>query len=348
MRLSAILAAVLVPLLFIAVIESQWPAYAAYELGVTGTASATEGAATPQEVINRAPAGPGDALTLLAVGDIANCDEAPGLAAAFPVSADLFGIASAFEPATAPAVPTVRLTARWPDAPILALGDLVYSSGKPVEFSDCFDPIWKGNRGRTLPTPGNHEYNSPEAFGYYQYWGTRAGPDDRGFYAVHHGNWLILSLNSETEAGPGSPQAEWLAGTLAASPEACVLAFYHRPAHSLQARDGRENAVALFRRLEQAGASVVLNGHNHFYERTLPLGADGEPDMQNGTVALTVGTGGETSGALPVARTTARAIFAHPGVLRLDLREDAFGWSFLDAASGATLDAGQAPCNTRR
>ncbi|WP_157960666.1 metallophosphoesterase family protein [Primorskyibacter marinus] len=347
MRKTAILAAILAPLLVIAAVETQWPAYAAYELTRMGTASETRSAAAPQKVIDAVGDAEGDPLTLLGVGDIANCPEAPGLASAFPVSADLIGLASAFDPATAPAVPTVQLTAQWPNAPILALGDLVYSSGKPVEFSDCFDPLWKDNRARTLPTPGNHEYNTPDAFGYYQYWGERAGPDDLGYYATHHGTWLILSLNSETDASPGSPQALWLNKTLAASPEACVLAFYHRPAYSLKERGGRDNAVALFKQLEQAGASVVLNGHNHFYERTLPLGADGTPDTTNGTVSFTVGTGGDKSRELPTLDTTAKAIFGHLGVLRLELGQHEFQWGFVDAESGETLDAGQAPCNLR-
>lgn len=348
MRKSAIFAAVIVPLLFIAAIESQWPAYAAYELGGAGTAAETGSEATPQEVIGAAGAAHGDPLTLLAVGDIANCAETPGLASAFPVSGDLIGLASPFEPSTAPALPTVQLTGRWPEAPILALGDLVYSSGKPVEFSGCFDPLWKDNRDRTLPAPGNHEYNSPGAFGYYQYWGQRAGPDDRGYYATQHGNWLILSLNSEADASPGSPQALWLDETLAAFPDSCVLAFYHRPAYSLRERGGRGNAVALFKQLTEAGASLVLNGHNHFYERTVPLGADGAPDPEHGTVAFTVGTGGEASPELPRADTTAKALFGHLGVLRLDLRMNDFRWWFEDAESGLALDTGQAACNLRR
>ncbi|MCA0938495.1 metallophosphoesterase [Salipiger pacificus] len=348
MRKSALLAAVLTPFLLIAAIESQWPAYAAYELGGVDATSGVDSGATPQDVLNAVVDAEGDPLTLLAVGDIANCAEAPGLASAFPVSANLLGLASAFDPATAPAVPTVELMAQWPNVPVLALGDLVYSSGKPVEFSDCFDPLWKDNRARTLPTPGNHEYNTPDAFGYYQYWGERAGLGDLGYYATHHGNWLILSLNSETDASPGSPQALWLKKTLAASPEACVLAFYHRPAYSLMERGGRDNAVALFRQLEQAGASVVLNGHNHFYERTLPLDAEGSPDAENGTVSFTVGTGGETSREMPTLDTTAKAIFGHLGVLRLELGQDGYRWWFEDAESGATLDAGQAPCILRR
>lgn len=88
-------------------------------------------------------------------------------------------------------------------APILALGDIVYSSGSPREFSNCFEPIWGELNSRTLPASGNHEYPTPSAFAYYDYWGTQAGPDRRGYYAVEYNDWLILSLNSEVKAGPG-------------------------------------------------------------------------------------------------------------------------------------------------
>ncbi|WP_353471665.1 metallophosphoesterase [Salipiger sp. H15] len=347
MKITTVIAAVLVPLLVLAALESQWIGYAAYSLVGSAKAAGSESEGPPQQTISDAMSRDGGNLTLLAVGDIANCPERPGFASAFPVAADLLGLPSAFEPSRAPAVATVRLARRWPDAPILALGDLVYSSGKPVEFSDCFDPLWKADRGRTLPTPGNHEYKTPDAFGYYQYWGERAGPGSRGYYAVHAGNWLILSLNSEVDASPGSAQALWLNKALAASPEACVLAFYHQPAHSLQHRSGNGNAIALFEQLQRAGTTLVLNGHNHIYERTLPLGTDGAPDPEHGTMAFTVGTGDEKSPEMPTLDTTAAAIFGHLGLLRLELGKGEFRWWFEDAESGSALDEGVGRCNAR-
>ena len=337
-------AALIAPVLTVMALEAQWVGYAAYLAeGAPGALQAE----LPQQTIDLAVDPAQEALTLLAVGDIANCPEHPGLGSALPVTSELLGLASPFDPGAAPATKTVQLARSWPKAPILALGDLVYSSGKPVEFSECFDPLWGAERARTLPSPGNHEYKTQGAFGYFDYWAGRAGPDHLGYYAARDGNWLILSLNSEIDAGPGSAQARWLNEVLDGAPGSCVLAFYHKPAYSLAPRKGRENAVALFRRLEEAGATLVLNGHNHFYERTVPLAADGTADPAHGTIAFTVGTGGETSRELTPAPTTAAAVFGHLGLLRLELGEAQVRWWFEGAEGEGVLDAGSAPCNHR-
>jgi hypothetical protein len=232
--------------------------------------------------------------------------------------------------------------------PILAVGDLVYARGTPGEFAECFDASWGGLRGRILPAPGNHEYGTPGAFGYFDYWDAQAGPDRRGYYALRWGNWLILSLNSEVDAAPGSPQAAWLARELNTVPNACVMAFFHKPAHSLQgARHGMENATYLFTQLQQAGGSFVINGHNHFYERTQPLDAAGAVDTQHGMIGFTVGTGGiqgpaTHDAALPAQ--TAAAIFGTIGLLRVELSDAGFAWWFHQAADGTIMDHGRAPC----
>lgn len=302
---------------------------------------------TPQDILSSETA-PDGSTTLLAVGDIAYCNERPGFADKLPITASLLGLPSAYDPTTAVALETASLASDWPDAPIFALGDTVYSSGRPVEYSDCFEPTWGALTPRILPAPGNHEYKTPGAFGYYDYFGTQAGPDRRGWYAARVPGWLILSLNSEVDASPGSAQAEWLRGQLEDAGDACILGFYHKAAHSLAERGGRENAVDLFRQLQEGGATLVLNGNNHFYERTMPLDGTGAHAPDDGTVAFTVGTGGKTKGEQPLIDTTEAAAFGQTGLLRLELGSGKYSWSYVDAFSRDVLDEGTAGCNARQ
>ncbi|KKM67641.1 hypothetical protein LCGC14_1469110, partial [marine sediment metagenome] len=287
-------------------------------------------------------------LTVLAAGDIAKCAPSSAFAKALPATADLFGIEPGFDLGDVAASESAALARSWPDAPILALGDLVYSSGTPAEFDACYDPIWGDLRPRTLPAPGNHEYKSPGAFGYFDYWAERAGPERRGYYAATAGNWLILALNSEVPAGPDSDQGRWMQARLDAAPQSCVLAYYHRPAYSLTERSGGENAVKLFRQLQSNGVTLVLNGHNHFYERTAPLAADGSLDEKGGTVAFTVGTGGRMSGAQPLLDVTRAAVFDTVGLLRLELGAEGYRWWYHDTTADRIADSGDAPCNRAR
>lgn len=328
----------------VVVAEAQYVSYAASSLRQAAGVTPATKLSPPAEVIDQ----DAQSLTLLAAGDIADCPMRPGLAKVFPTSTYLLGLPSAFDLSDVAASKTAALAENWPDAPILALGDLVYNSGTPAEFSDCFDRIWSGLKDRTLPTPGNHEYATPDAFGYYDYWGDRAGPDRRGYYAMETATWLIVSLNSEVAAGPGSDQSLWLQDQLDAAPDKCVLAFYHKPAHSLRRRGDSEDALALFRQLQENGATAVLNGHNHFYERTYPLDAAGHPDLATGTRAFTVGSGGRMSKAYPTVATTERAVFQTTGLLRLELGARRYHWWYHDAETGAVLDTGAAACNPAR
>ena len=341
---SKVLPGIFLALLVVTAVESQGVGYVISE--VRAAVTSIEGQ-DPQTIIG-AGTGIDNTTTVLAAGDIAACKRRPGLARRLSTIMDVFGFDSALDPATALANETADLASDWPDTPILALGDTVYSKGRPAEYAHCFEPVWGALKSRILPAPGNHEYRSPGAFGYYDYFGPQAGPDRRGWYAVRVPGWIILSLNSEVDASPGSPQSDWLRDRIGEAGGACILAFYHKPAHSLVERDDREHAVDLFRQLQRGGATLVLNGHNHFYERTMPLGPSGAPDAETGTVAFTVGTGGLTDDAAPKIETTEAAVFGRTGMLRLELRDGAYSWGYVDALSRDVLDAGTAPCNSMR
>jgi hypothetical protein len=302
---------------------------------------------TPQEIASTLAASE-ETVVLLSAGDIAHCEARPSLSSAIPTTMNLFGQPTTFEYEKALANETLALAQLWPNAPVLALGDTVYGRGTPIEYEHCFEPTWGQLKPRLLPAPGNHEYGSTAAFGYFDYFGTQAGSDRNGWYALTLQNWLILSLNSEAEAQPGSDQSKWLSQQLRENPDKCVLAFFHRPVYSLKDRGGREHALALFKQLQQAGTTLVLNGHNHFYERTKPLNENGEPVPEGGTVAFTVGTGGRITDASQQKPYTEAAVFEKTGLLKLELRDQDYSWTYVDAVEKTSLDKGSARCNSRR
>lgn len=306
--------------------------------------------ATPQEIIDRIPAGPSDNLTLLVTSDIMRCKRTDVPMGLLPAISNQLGWRGRYAPYRHAPEGMIALAHRWPDAPILAVGDLEQGRGTPGEFADCFAPVWGDLRDRTLPAPGNHEYITPGAFAYYDFWGQQAGPDRRGYYAVRWRNWLILSLNSEIDAQPGSAQAHWITIQLEQHPNACILAFFHRPAHAMTHRRFGENAVALFQQVHRAGGSIVLNGHNHIYERSKPINVQGAVDDTRGMIRFTVGPGGAVlphrdPGVLP--EHVAAALIGVPGLMRLELSESSFAWAFHTAPDAGISDQGSAPCRDR-
>ncbi|MHA6325834.1 metallophosphoesterase family protein [Roseivivax sp. CAU 1753] len=286
----------------------------------------------------------GPEFSVLAAGDIAECENGNALQRTASNLRFSVGLARSDAIPNDGMVETTRILDRYPDAWVLALGDLTYNRGEPIGFEDCYHPYWGTAKLRTWPVPGNHEYLSTNAYGYFDYWRDRAGPDRAGYYALLAGNWLVLSLNSEVDASPGSAQANWLGAVVAEHPDSCIAAFYHRPAYSTVTRSGFENARHLFGLLADQGARLVLNGHNHFYERTRPLDATGTPS-DSGTVTFVVGAGGKsTSKKIVPADVSERLITGTTGVLKLDFTAEAVAWSYLTGTSPAETDGGTLPC----
>lgn len=346
-KLFKVVCAALLLLTLLAAAENNWFGYAwrSVQLIVQGDDVGSGIGNAPDAVLTGTPLNDDGSITILAVGDIVSCPRPEGIKKELTTLASWAGLDDPLDPSKVAAVRTVALAQKWPDAPVLALGDVVYTRGSPHEFADCFHPIWGNLSPRTLPAPGNHEYRTPGAYAYYDYWGKQAGPERRGYYSVKTDDWLILSLNSEIKAGPNSAQGRWLADELASWPESCVLAFYHRPAYSSQHRDKRGSELQLFEQLSGAGASIILNGHNHLYERTHPMNGNGDVVHDNGTVSFVVGTGGrDPRRKMDLASFIAKAELGRQGLLRLDLRTGEYSWAFHDAKSGKVLDEGSRAC----
>lgn len=246
------------------------------------------------------------------------------------------------------AVRTAALLAANPTAAVFALGDNVYDSGTVIEYRDCYGPTWGAFRDRTYPAPGNHEYQTPAADGYFAYFGAQAGPDRRGYYSFDLGSWHIVSLNSNIDAVAGSPQQTWLRADLAAHRgQRCTLAYWHHPVFSSSSVHGNDPKMAdIWQTLQQFGADVVLAGHDHGYERFAPQTFDATPDAQHGLREFVVGTGGATPYAFAASQLNSEVRIENTyGVLRFALREGSYEWEFLPVAANGSWDSGQALCN---
>jgi hypothetical protein len=189
--------------------------------------------------------------------------------------------------------------------------------------------------------PGNHEYETKQAAGYFAYFGAVAGQAGEGWYSYSVGAWHVVALNSECGAiggcGAGSPELAWLVADLAAHPAECTLAYWHHPRWSSGPHGSSDLTEALWDTLAAAGADVVLSGHDHDYERFKPI---------DGIREFVVGTGGRSLYAWPgspLPETEVRANDTY-GLLELTLGEGEYSWRFIPAAGGSFTDSGAGQC----
>lgn len=232
---------------------------------------------------------------------------------------------------------------------VFVAGDVAYPDGTAAQLRDCYDPTWGRWRLRTHPVPGNHDYRSAGAAPYFAYFGSRAGLAGTGWYAYDLGTWRVYSLNSSCAevggCGPGSPQEQWLRADLAANPRSCVAAVWHHPLFSSGYHGGSAAVRPLWQALEEAGAEVVLTGHDHDYERFAPQTAAGAT-APSGIRQFVVGTGGaELRPFAAILPNSERRSASTHGVLKLTLRADGYDWAFVPVAGGAFADTGSASCH---
>jgi hypothetical protein len=234
-------------------------------------------------------------------------------------------------------------------AAVLALGDLQYEEGTVAAFSASYDPTWGRVKPITAPAPGNHEYRTPGAAGYFRYFGSAAGDPAAGNYSFELGGWHLIALNSNCSqvggCGAGSPQEEWLRRDLAASTATCTLAYWHHPYFSSGQHGGSAEYAPFWEALFDADADVVLVGHDHDYERFAPQTPEGRADRARGIREFVIGTGGRSlrpfSGLEANSEARDDSSF---GVLELTLGRDAYSWRFR-AAAGAFVDTGSYSCH---
>ncbi|MEW6226389.1 MAG: metallophosphoesterase [Chloroflexota bacterium] len=231
---------------------------------------------------------------------------------------------------------------------VFVAGDLAYPDGTARQFRDCYGPTWGRWRSRTSPVPGNHEYRSAGAGPYFAYFGVRTGTAGRGWYAYDLGAWRVYHLNSNCSivgCVVGSEQVRWLQADLAAFPRQCVAAIWHHPLFSSGRHGNTAGVRPLWRALEAAGAELVVNGHDHDYERFAPQTSTGIA-APAGIREFVVGTGGAAlRGFGTLKPNSQRRNAATLGVLRLTLRAGGYDWRFVPVAGGMFTDAGTATCH---
>jgi len=318
----AILAVVLVGAVAIRVSSPPLQDDRSATAGASASSSALAAASPAPAVAASTPGSEG--AVLVGAGDIARCD---------------LGDDSA----------TAALIAAIPGTVFVA-GDVAYQRGTAEEFRDCYGPTWGAFQDRTLPAPGNHEYKTPGAAGYYGQFGAAAGTPGEGWYATDVGTWRVIVLNAECAdvggCGEGSPELAWLRSELAAHPARCTVAIWHEPRWSSGAH-GDDAAVGPFwTALYLAGAELVLNGHDHDYERFAPQDPSGRRDLTQGIREFVVGTGGAQLRPLRERRPNQQAADAQThGVLKLTLRPDGYDWVFLPVAGETFTDSGSGACH---
>ena len=232
---------------------------------------------------------------------------------------------------------------------VFTLGDDAYDQGSEQQFRDCFGPSWGRFKDRiAFPVPGNHEYETEGAAGYRAYFGTAATPEGETWYSRDVGAWHVVVLDATCDKVPGgcgldSPQGRWLQSDLAANTAPCTLALWHQPRFS-SGTHGNDDAVAPFwSALAAAGAELVLNGHDHDYERFAPQAPDGTPDDARGITEIVVGTGG--AGLRSFASTRPNSVARSDtswGVLELTLGTGSWSSRFQPTAGSFADDAGGA------
>jgi hypothetical protein len=227
---------------------------------------------------------------------------------------------------------------------ILTLGDNVYQNGTAGEFAVCYDPSWGRHKARTRPSPGNHDYNTSGAAGYYAYFGAPAGPPGRGYYSFDAGAWHLISLNSNVPAGAGSAQLAWLRADLAANRTACALAYWHHPVTSSGPNGDYPHMGEIWDVLDSAGVDVILAAHDHSYERFAPQTSTGVADS-DGIRQFVVGTGGAPLRPFVTIRANSEVRNSSSwGVLKMTLRPDRYDWEFVAAPGTGFSDQGSAAC----
>lgn len=233
---------------------------------------------------------------------------------------------------------------------VLPLGDLQYERGEGSGFQQSYDPTWGRVKAISHPVAGNHEYYSKNAADYYQYFGKVAGDPAKGYYSYDIGNWHIIALNSNCQAvggcEAGSPQEQWLQQDLDHHLQACTLAYWHHPRFSSGIHGNSQDLDAFWQALYKAKAEIVLNGHDHHYERFKPQTPTTKLDIKNGIREFVVGTGGRN--LRPVLQVQANSAVQNSdsyGVLKLTLRPHGYAWQFVSIAGQSFSDAGEDICH---
>jgi acid phosphatase type 7 len=244
---------------------------------------------------------------------------------------------------------TALLLSQLRPAAVLPIGDDQYETGALDAFRRAYAPTWGRFDAIVRPVPGNHEYANDNGTGYYAYFGARAGSPARGYYSYDLGRWHLIALNSNcsiVSCAAGSAQARWLRADMAAHRTRCTLAYWHHPRFSSGPHGNAQRVGPLWSALYAAGADVVLNGHDHDYERFGPQTPGGRADARRGIREFVAGTGGRSHYLTLIPRANSqRRNSSTFGVLALTLHRDGYSWRFVPEAGSRFTDSGTGRCH---
>jgi|SRR6266853_887698 len=236
------------------------------------------------------------------------------------------------------------------------LGDNAYPGGSVQDFAECFAPTWGDSTKLIMknirPAVGNHEHLSGSASPYYRYFGSRAGPTTKGYYGYNVGAWHAIVLNSEIMVNVGFTDAErqaqldWLDQDLKSDKQLCTVAYWHHPRFSSGWHGSDVRLAPFWRILYIGGVDVILNGHDHDYERFLPQTPEGTVDSTKGITEIITGTGGGDLRAFrsSPAPLSAYRVQGHYGVLKITLGAATYRYAFL-GVNGVIWDRGEGKCH---
>jgi len=242
---------------------------------------------------------------------------------------------------------TARLLDSIVGGTVFTTGDNTQVSGTAEEFRDCYGSTWGRHLYRTRPAPGNHDVQTAGGAGYFGYFGSQAGPAGLGYYSYDLGAWHIISLNGNVSMKAGSAQANWLRQDLEASRALCTLAYWHQPLFSSGSHGNDSRSAYAWQLLYDYGAEIVLNGHDHLFERFAPQDPTGLRDDTRGIRQFTVGTGGNALDAAIHLQPNSEVQGTAHGVLKLTLQAASYHWQFIPVSGRSFSDSGSGTCHAR-
>jgi hypothetical protein len=241
---------------------------------------------------------------------------------------------------------TAALIVARPNDIVFTAGDNSNESGSADQYANCVDKSWGVFKSRIHPVPGNHDYVTSGAGPYYSYFGAAAGPADKGYYSYDlANNWHVVALNAMCSevggCGDGSPQETFLRADLAANAGKHIVAIWHIPAFSSGGEHGNDATYTVWwQDLCAAHAEIVLNGHDHDYERFTPQSPSGKSDL-SGIREFVVGTGGAGQRGFGTIRANSKVRSSGTyGVLELTLGAHSYSWRFIPVSGSTFTDFG--------
>lgn len=243
-------------------------------------------------------------------------------------------------------------------AAVFTAGDNAYENGSLSDYRTRYDPAWGQFNNIVHPTPGNHEYQTSGATGYFDYFNGsgnpdgKAGPRGKGYYSWDVGDWHFVALNtgssSSVPVSAGSAQEQWLRADLAASTKPCTAAYWHHPLFTRGSHSNSTFVKPLWDALYAHKADLILVGHDHNYQRYAPQRPDGAADATNGIRQVLVGTGGRAFYSFNKTQANVQAENDDTyGVLKLGLSSTGYRGDFVPVEGRTFTDTFTGTCKAK-